>query len=176
MQKCKYRSSHIIKQERDVGRIEEPILFKEKLLAVLCSGQLHQLRSFPTYFFQWIFRVPVLFNKCFEKVLKNYTVNFLSLRLEKHQNAISMCSAKGKKRALQRECFEKGSRKTVMSESWFSNITIWLYQNETPPRTVSKIYANFLFGKAVSQNSSEQLDLRNLYLFSMSNHCCRKAM
>ena len=116
MQKCKYRSSHIIKQERDVGRIEEPILFKEKLQAALYSLQLYQKGTFPTYFFQWIFRVPVLFNKCFEKVLKNYTVNFLSLRLEKHQNAISMCSAKGKKRALQRECFEKGSRKTVMSD------------------------------------------------------------
>ena len=38
-------------------------------------------------------------------------------KTRKHQNAISMCSAKGKKRALQKECFEKGSRKTLMSES-----------------------------------------------------------
>ena len=51
MQKCKYRSSHI-KQERDVGRIEERILFKEKLQAALYSLQLYQKGTFPTYFFQ----------------------------------------------------------------------------------------------------------------------------
>lgn len=110
MQKCKYRSSHIIKQERDVGRIEEPILFKEKLQAALYSLQLYQKGTFPTYFFQWIFRVPVLFNKCLE-VLKNYTVNLLSLRLENIKMPLACALQREKSVLCKRNVLKKAQGK-----------------------------------------------------------------
>ena len=48
--------------------------------------------------------------------------------------------------------------------------------NDPPPRKFSEIYSNFFFWTAISQNSSERLHTRRLYLFIEPNNYCGRVV
>ena len=121
-------------------------------------------RTLPTQFLRGILRVALLWSNCYWQVLKIYTENRLYRRLKHLKKNTFAC-------VIQNGYSEKskGSRKILVSESWFSNVSVRLYQNETSPRILSEKCSDFFSGQ-LFHKTVEWLHVKNLYSFNKSNN------